>query len=122
MFTPTGLASGLLAPVEGVETSSAQLPARRGRGGTGAPHPFAVSPLRHLMFAIRETSATDNSPESGRQYLRDTFGQGYWAKREGFVALLEWLAALGNAEGMNEWAADSESARILAGRLRNDHA
>ena len=74
------------------------------------------------MFAVRETSAADNSPEPGRQYLRDTFGQGYWGKREGFVFLLEWLAALGNAEGMNEWIADSEAARILAGRLRNDHA
>ena len=64
----------------------------------------------------------DNSPEPGRQYLRDTFGQGYWGRREGFVNLLEWLAALGNAEGMNEWVADSEAARMLAGRLRNDHA
>ena len=96
--------------------------ARRGRAGAGAPHPFAASPLRHLMFALRETSAADNSPEPGRQYLRDTFGQGYWGKREGFIALLEWLAALGNAEGMNEWITDSEAARILAGRLRNDHA
>jgi hypothetical protein len=121
MFTPTGLAAGLLAPVEGVETNAAALAARRGRA-VGAPHPFATSPLRHLMFAIRETTVADNSPERGRQYLRDTFGQGYWSKREGFVALLEWLAALGNAEGMNEWTTDSESARILAGRLRNDHA
>jgi putative DNA methylase len=38
------------------------------------------------------------------------------------IALLEWLAALANAEGMNEWSIDSEAARILAGRLRNDHA
>jgi len=74
------------------------------------------------MFAIRETAAADNSPAPGRQYLRDTFDKGYWGKREGFIALLEWLAALANAEGMNEWTADSEAARILAGRLRNDHA
>ena len=74
------------------------------------------------MFAIRETVAADNSPEQGRQYLRDTFGQGYWSRREGFVNLLEWLSALGNAQGMNEWSADSHAARILAGRLRNDHA
>jgi hypothetical protein len=73
------------------------------------------------MFAIRETAAADNSPEPGRQYLRDTFGQAYWTKREGFVGLLEWLSALGNAEDMNEWADDSEASRILAGRLRNDH-
>ena len=122
MFTPSGLAASLLAPIQGAESDAAALPARRGRIGAAGPHPFAASPLRHLMFAIRETRAADNSPEPGRQYLRDTFGQGYWGKREGFVGLLEWLAALGNAEGMNEWVADSEAARILAGRLRNDHA
>lgn len=94
----------------------------RGRAAAAGPHPFAASPLRHLLFAVRETAANDNSPEPGRQYLRDTFGQGYWGRREGFVNLLEWLAALGNAEGMQEWAADSEAARMLAGRLRNDHA
>ncbi len=122
MFTPSGLAASLLGPVHGAETVAASLPAQRGRASSAGPHPFAGAPLRHLMFAIRETAVADNSPEQGRQYLRDTFGQGYWSKREGFVNLLEWLAALGNAEGMNEWADDSEAARILAGRLRNDHA
>lgn len=121
MHTPSGFAASGLAQV-GVEGNTDALPARRGRASAGAAHPFAASPLRHLLFAIRETTATDNSPEPGRQYLRDTFGQGYWALRERFVGLLEWLAALGNAEGMNEWIADSEAARILAGRLRNDHA
>jgi putative DNA methylase len=121
MFTPSGLASSLLGPIAGAQPTTEALPTRRGRAG-GAAHPFAASPLRHLMFAIRETTAADNSPETGRQYLRDTFGQGYWTKREGFVALLEWLSALGNAEDMNEWANDSEAARILAGRLRIDHA
>lgn len=131
MFTPSGLsASSLIAAHEGDTGATGQLGSQTGAGATAArgrasasgPHPFAASPLRHLMFAVRETAAADNSPEPGRQYLRDTFGQGYWGKREGFVGLLEWLAALGNAEGMQEWAADSEAARILAGRLRNDHA
>ena len=122
MFTPSGLAASLLGPIQGAEADAAALPTRRGRAGAAGPHPFAAAPLRHLMFAIRETSVADNSPEPGRQYLRDTFGQGYWGKREGFVFLLEWLAALCNAEGMNEWITDSEAARILAGRLRNDHA
>ena len=94
----------------------------RGRATAAGPHPFAASPLRHLLFAVRETAVNDNSPEPGRQYLRDTFGQGYWGRREGFVNLLEWLAALGNAQGMGEWVADSDAARMLAGRLRNDHA
>jgi putative DNA methylase len=122
MLTPSGLDEGLLVTARGADTDTASLPPRRGRAGTSGPHPFAAAPLRHLMFAIRETSVTDNSPEPGRQYLRDTFGQGYWGKREGFIYLLEWLAALGNAEGMDEWITDSEAARILAGRLRNDQA
>ena len=121
MFTPSGLSASLMGQVQGSEADAA-LPGRRGRAASGAPHPFATSPLRHLMFAVRETAAADNSPEPGRQYLRDTFGQAYWGKREGFVALLEWFAALGNAEGMTEWLEDSDAARILAGRLRNDHA
>ncbi len=120
MYTPTGLSSTLLGTATGAQSSDAPL-ARRGRVSSGVAHPFASSPLRHLMFAIRETTAADKSPEPGRQYLRDTFGQAYWSKREGFVGLLEWVSALGNAEDMNEWAEDSEAARILAGRLRNDH-
>jgi adenine-specific DNA methylase len=120
MHTPSGFAAVGLAPVG--EANFDMLPARRGRTASGGPHPFAASALRHLLFAIKETCTADNSPEPGRQYLRDTFGQGYWGQRERFIALLEWLAALGNAKGMNEWINDSESARILAGRLRNDHA
>jgi len=120
MHTASGFSAAGLAPISGGNTDA--LPTGRGRGAAGAPHPFAASPLRHLLFAIRETSATDNSPEPGRQYLRDTFGQGYWGQRERFISLLEWLAALGNAVGMDEWITDSEAARILAGRLRNDHA
>ena len=121
MVTPSGLAAGLLTPPGGLTVPATQLPSRRGRATAGTAHPFAVSPLRHLMFAVRETAAADDSPEPGRQYLRDTFGAAYWQRREGFVALLEWLAALGNSEGMDDWVADSNAARILAGRLRNDH-
>ncbi len=123
MVTPSGLSGTLLARAEGGDEASAAVPLRgRGRAASGAPHPFASASLRHLLFAIRETAANDNSPEPGRQYLRDTFGQGYWQRRERFIGLLEWLAALGNAEGMGEWIEDSEAARILAGRLRNDQA
>ena len=119
MHTASGFGAATLAGAAGGASS---VPTRRGRAAAGAPHPFAEAPLRHLLFAVRETAASDNSPELGRQYLRDTFGQGYWQHRERFVGLLEWLAALGNAADMGEWAADSEAARILAGRLRNDHA
>jgi hypothetical protein len=122
MHTASGFAATLLAQADGAVADTNALPTRRGRASSAAVHPFATSPLRHLLFAIRETAASDNNPEPGRQYLRDTFGQGYWNQRERFISLLEWLAQLGNAAGMEEWHADSEAARILVGRLRNDQA
>jgi putative DNA methylase len=122
MHTATGFAATLLAQADGAVADSNALPTRRGRASSAAVHPFATSPLRHLLFAIRETAANDNNPEPGRQYLRDTFGQNYWNQRERFISLLEWLAQLGNAAGMEEWHTDCEAARILVGRLRNDQA
>jgi adenine-specific DNA methylase len=123
MHTASGLEAGLLAQSSGTAAVSGALPARRGRAAAGGPHPFATSPLRHLLFAIRETVAADNNPEPGRQYLRDTYSPAvYWQQRERFMALLEWLAALGNAVGMSEWTTDCAAARLLAGRLRNDQA
>ena len=119
MNTPTGLGGALLSSVIG-STTSTELSSRRGRQSVS--HPFASTSLRHLMFAIRETAAADNNPEPGRQYLRDTFGQDYWGKREGFIILLERLVELCNTEGFTDWSQDSAAARILAGRLRNDQA
>lgn len=121
VHTPSGLGGKGLAPI-GEGGGATALPARRGRSAASGPHPFAAAPLRHLLFAVRETAENDNNPEPGRQYLRDTFGQTYWTMRARFLGLLEWLAALGNAEGMEAWHADSEAARLLAGRLRNDEA
>ena len=91
-----------------------------GEESTGS-HPFGCTPLRHLLFAVHETVKAENDPEMGCQYLRDTFGPRYWAFRENFVSLLEWITALANTEELSEWRADSDAARILTGRLRNDH-
>jgi adenine-specific DNA methylase len=121
VHTPSGFGTSLLAPIDRAVATAAALP-RRGRASSSGPHPFAATPLRHLLFAVCETAAADNDPNQGRQYLRDTFGQTYWGRREGMVRLLDWLAALGNSEDTADWAKDSEAARILAGRLRNDDA
>jgi hypothetical protein len=121
VHTPSGFGTSLLAPIDGAVATTAALP-RRGRASSSGPHPFAATPMRHLLFAVCETAAADNDPNQGRQYLRDTFGQDYWGRREGMVRLLDWLAALGNSEDTADWANDSEAARILAGRLRNDDA
>jgi hypothetical protein len=121
VHTPSGFGTSLLAPIDGAVATAAALP-RRGRASSSAPHPFAATPLRHLLFAVCETAAADNDPNEGRKYLRDTFGKDYWGRREGMVRLLDWLAGLGNSEDTADWAKDSEAARILAGRLRNDDA
>jgi putative DNA methylase len=114
MFTSSGFGKTLLGTNSGT-------PARGRRAAS--QHDFANTPLRHLLFAVKETSASaETSPESGRQYLRDAFGTAYWGHRERFVKLLDWLALLGNTSDMPDWARDSEAARILAGRLRNDEA
>lgn len=119
MYTASGFAAGGLAPFGSANNDGSLA---RSNQASSLGHPFARSSLRHLLFAIRETAASDNNPEPARQYLRDTFGQAYWGKREMFVGLLEWFGALSNSEGMAEWLDDSEASRILAGRLRNDHA
>lgn len=121
VHTPSGFGTSLLAPIDGAVATAAALP-RRGRASSSGPHPFAATPLRHLLFAVCETAAADNDPNQGRQYLRDTLGQTYWGRRESMVRLLDWLAALGNSEDTADWAKDSEAARILAGRLKNDDA
>jgi adenine-specific DNA methylase len=114
MFTASGFGKTLLGANSGTPA--------RGRRAT-SQHDFANTPLRHLLFAVKETAASaETSPESGRQYLRDAFGTAYWGHRERFVKLLDWLALLGNTSDMPDWARDSEAARILAGRLRNDEA
>jgi len=121
VYTPSGFGTSLLAPIDGAVESAAALP-RQSRSSASGPHPFAASPLRHLLFAICETAAADNDPNQGRQYLRDTFGATYWGRREALVRLLDWLTALGNSQDTAGWVKDSEAARILAGRLRNDDA
>lgn len=89
--------------------------ARRELGGVD----FAGTALRRLLFAIHETAQSGN-PDIGRRYLFDELSD-YWDRRVRMVAVLEWLAALGQQSGMAHWHPDAEAARLLAGRLRNDH-
>ena len=123
MKRPSDFGKSLLSTSKGEEGSEKgeRLQTSNFKLQTSQLHPFSSAPLRHLLFAIY-VSGAEETPEPGRQYLRDTFGQSYWMHRERFIGLLEWLAALGNAEGTVEWTTDSQASRILAGRLRNDQA
>jgi len=79
-------------------------------------------PLSHLLFANHESTAADDSPESDPQGQCGTSGQGYGTQRERIDRLLEWLAVLGNAQGIEDSVGDSGAARIQAARLRRDLA
>jgi hypothetical protein len=88
---------------------------RRDLAGEG----FAGSKLRQLLFAVHTTRANE-STEAGLRYLKDEVPN-YWTERQRLIAVLDWLAELSRGEGMEHWQADSESARLLAGRIRGDH-
>lgn len=91
------------------------------KGKTG-PHEFASTELRHLLFAIREVSGNNSDTELGRNYLKDYLGSLYWTRRSKLIGILEWISNLSAFDGMDTWDKDSTSARLLAGRLRNDTA
>ena len=76
MVTPTALDTSVLVAVHAGDTGPTGplgTQSTRGRASASGPHPFGASPLLHLMFAVRETAATDLQPEPGQQYRRDTF-------------------------------------------------
>ena len=80
---------------------------------------FGGTQLRQLLFAIHTTRASE-TPDAGLRFLKDEVAN-YWGERQRLIAILDWLAELGRGEAMEHWLADSEAARLLAGRLRGDH-
>ena len=123
MLTPSGFSTvGLAAPGRGRRQIVQCCP----RGGVvpllevSIPSPFRgfVTCFSRFERPLQQLIARSRAGSICATHLARV----YWGMRERFVGLLEWLAALGNAEGMEEWTADSVAARILAGRLRNDHA
>jgi len=95
----------------------------------------AVSPQRdRLPVVTQEIGDTwiygvPSDPKKVARYREVARLRKEWIQQKQFSVgdstdrkLLEWLAQLGNTAGMEIWLADSEAARILAGRLRNDHA
>lgn len=88
---------------------------RRDLAGDG----FGGTKLRQLLFAVHTTRSSE-TPEAGLRYLKDEVAS-YWGERQRLITSLDWLAELGRSEGMEHWLADSEAARLLAGRLRGDH-
>jgi putative DNA methylase len=90
--------------------------------GKTASHEFASTDLRHLLFAVREVSENNSDTELGRNYVKDYLGTLYWTRRSKLIGILDWISCLSAFDGMDTWDKDSTSARLLAGRLRNDTA
>jgi len=89
-------------------------------GGTiGDRKEFARSLLRQALFATFKTAETEET-SAGMAWLRTEVGD-YWNQRERLVQLLDYIAALGQNASMPHWHMDAESARKLAGAVRNDH-
>jgi adenine-specific DNA methylase len=102
-----------------LESADAQRATIKGKTG---PHEFASTDVRHLLFAVREVSENSSDTELGRTYLKDYLGSLYWSRRSKLIGILEWISCLSAFDGMEQWENDSTSARLLAGRLRNDTA
>ena len=102
-----------------LESADAQRAITKGKTG---PHEFASTDVRHLLFAVREVSENNSDTELGRTYLKDYLGSLYWSRRSKLIGILEWISCLSAFDGMEQWENDSTSARLLAGRLRNDTA
>lgn len=80
---------------------------------------FGSALLRHALFAVFKTTETE-ATKDGMRWLRDEL-KDYWNSRERLIAVFEYLAALEQNASMAHWHQDSQSARLLAGAVRNDH-
>jgi putative DNA methylase len=89
-------------------------------GSFGASDDFADSLVRQCLFAVSLTVKNEETRD-GLNYLRTELRDVYWSSREKITGILDYLAALRNAAGMELWMKDSDAAALLAGAVRNDH-
>jgi len=88
---------------------------RVGLSGNG----FASSLLRHLLFAVQETTTTDD-PSKGLAYLKNERAD-YWSRKEDIIAILKYLSFGSTIGHLAHWRKDTESASLLAGLVLNDY-
>jgi len=76
---------------------------------------FAASLTRQCLFAVYQIMHNEQVAD-GLNWLKTELSD-YWSLRDKIVH----LGRIGRITGMNHWHKDSESARLLAGAVRNDH-
>lgn len=80
---------------------------------------FASSVVRQVLFSVHQVTRSEETTD-GLNWLRTELPD-YWNSRERIIEVLDSLARLDRVTGMDHWEKDSESARLLAGAVRNDH-
>jgi len=81
--------------------------------------PFAGSLTRHVLYAVHIITKNGEVP-GGLNWLKTELPN-YWDVRTRAIVLLDFFAKLDAVAGMEHWKDDCNSARLLAGALRNDH-
>ena len=80
---------------------------------------FASSLVRHALFAVHQAGRSEQAAD-GLNWLKTELLD-YWGSREKIIHVLDFFGSLGRVTDMGHWQKDSESARLLAGAVRNDH-
>jgi hypothetical protein len=80
---------------------------------------FASSQVRQVLFAVHQITRSEETA-NGLNWLKTELPD-YWNAREKLIEVSTCLGRLDRVAGMGHWKGDSESARLLAGALRNDH-
>lgn len=88
---------------------------RRTLSGEG----FGSSLVRQTLFAIHQITQSEQTSD-GLNWLKTELPD-YWQGRDAILHVLDFLGHLDRVSGMTHWTKDSESARLLAGAVRNDH-
>ena len=77
---------------------------------------FGRSLVRHALYAVWRTSASDGDPKDSLTWLRTELTD-YWPQREPLATVLRYLGTL----DIDHWREDASAARIVAGAVENDH-
>lgn len=80
---------------------------------------FSTSLTRQCLFAAFQVTQNEQTAD-GLNWLKTELFE-YWTLRDKIVHILDYLGKIDRVSGMDHWHKDSESARLLAGMVRNDH-
>lgn len=80
---------------------------------------FAGSLTRQCLFAVYQVTHNEQVAD-GLNWLKTELSD-YWTLRGKILHILDFLGRIDRVSGMDHWNRDGDSARLLAGMVRNDH-